>query len=53
MKAAHAAKVKRVVVTCSIASVFMRTEANHKALYDERDWSNAEMCVNIHNKITY
>ena len=53
LKAAYAAKVKRVVVTCSIASIFMRTEANHKSDYDESDWSNPEMCLNIHHKITY
>jgi hypothetical protein len=45
--------VKKVVVTCSIASVFMRTEKNHKSLYDESDWSDPEMCVNIFHKITY
>ena len=31
----------------------MRTEANHKSDYDESDWSNPEMCLNIHHKITY
>jgi len=40
-------------VTCSIASVFMKTEKNHKTLYDESDWSDPEMCVNIFHKITY
>lgn len=53
LKAAQKAKVKRVVLTCSIASVFMRTEKTHKNFYDERDWSDAEMCLNIHHKITY
>ncbi len=53
LKAAYAAKVKRVVVTCSTASVYMRTEENHKADYDERDWSNPEMCLSIQHKIPY
>ncbi len=53
LKASHAARVKRVVVPCSIASVFMRTEQTHKPNYDENDWSNPEMCLNIHHKIHY
>ena len=31
----------------------MRTEKTHQANYDENDWSNPEMCLNIHHKITY
>lgn len=53
LKAAQKAKVKRVVVTCSIASIFMKTEKNHKNFYDESDWSDPEMCLSIHHKITY
>ena len=53
LKAAQAHGVKRVVVTSSIASVFMRTEKNHQSAYDEKDWSEPEMCLNIHHKINY
>ena len=53
LKAAQNHKVKRVVITSSIASIFMKTEANHKNDYDERDWSDPEMCLNIHHKINY
>lgn len=45
--------MKKVVVTCSIASVFMRTDKTHKPFYDESDWSDPEMIVNIFHKITY
>lgn len=45
--------MKKVVVTCSIASIFMKTEKTHKAFYDESDWSDPEMIVNIFHKITY
>lgn len=53
LKAAQAHKVKRVVITSSIATVFMRSDKTHKAHYDENDWSEAEMCLNIHHKINY
>ena len=53
MKCAQAHKVKRVVITCSIASIFMRSEATHQSDYDENDWSEADMCLNIHHKINY
>ncbi len=53
LRASQAAGVKRVVVTCSIASVFMKTEANHKSKYDENDWSDIDMCLGIFHKSTY
>ena len=53
LNAAQQEKVKKVVVTCSIASIFMKTEKTHKPFYDESDWSDPEMIVNIFHKITY
>ncbi len=53
LKASQKAKVKRVVVTCAMASVCMKNEKNHKSLYDENDWSDPENVLNIHHKITY
>ncbi len=53
LRAAQANKVKRVVVTSSIASVFMRKDETHQSDYDEKDWSDPEMCLNIHHKINY
>jgi dihydroflavonol-4-reductase len=53
LRASQAAKVKRVVITSSIATIFMRGEATHQADYDEKDWSEQEMCLNIHHKINY
>ena len=31
----------------------MKTEKTHKSDYDESDWSDPEMCLNIHHKIHY
>jgi len=53
LKSAQQNNVKRVIVTSSIATVFMRTDLTHKSDYDEKDWSDPEMCVNIHHKINY
>ena len=53
LQAAQRHGVKRVVVTSSIASIFMRSEKTHKSDYDETDWSEVEMCLNIHHKINY
>jgi nucleoside-diphosphate-sugar epimerase len=44
MKAAHKHKVKRVVITSSIAAVMFRRPENEKESYDENDWSDADFC---------
>lgn len=39
LRAAQRHQVKRVVVTSSIASIFMRNEEKHQKEYTEKDWS--------------
>jgi nucleoside-diphosphate-sugar epimerase len=45
MRAAHKHKVKRVVITSSVASVYAQKPENRKAVYNESDWSDLEACV--------
>lgn len=42
MRAAHKNKVKRVVITSSVAAIMVQTEKTKKDLYSEEDWSNLE-----------
>lgn len=42
MRAAHKNKVKRVVMTSSVAAIMIQTEETKKDLYTEEDWSNLE-----------
>jgi dihydroflavonol-4-reductase len=44
MRAAHKHKVKRVVITSSVAAVMFKKPENVKDLYDEEDWSDVEAC---------
>jgi len=44
MRAAHKHKVKRVVITSSVASIMMKTNTNKKDSYNEDDWSDLEAC---------
>lgn len=44
MRAAHQHKIKRVVVTSSAAAIMIHSEANHKEVYDENDWSDLKAC---------
>ena len=44
MRAAQKHKVKRVVITSSVAAIMMHTDANKKDVYDESDWSELEAC---------
>ena len=40
MRAAHKHKVKRVVITSSVAAIMMQTEETKQNLYTEEHWSN-------------
>ena len=40
VKAAHKYKVKRIVITSSVAAIMGQTEANYKELYNENDWTD-------------
>ena len=40
MKAAHKYKVKRIVITSSVAAVMGQIEANFKEIYTESDWTD-------------
>jgi nucleoside-diphosphate-sugar epimerase len=44
MKAALLNKVKRVVITSSIAAVIYKRKENEKEIYDEEDWSDIDAC---------
>ena len=44
MRAAHQHKVKRVVITSSVASIMYKAPANVKESYNEEDWSDLEIC---------
>ncbi len=44
MRAAHQHKVKRVVITSSVASIMMKTNLNVKESYNEDDWSDLDAC---------
>lgn len=44
IRAVHKHKVKRVVVTSSIASIMFGYGSNMKEVYDENDWSNVPGC---------
>jgi len=44
MRAAHKHKVKRVVITSSVAAILMHTHAGKKDSYNEADWSELEAC---------
>lgn len=45
MRAAHKHKVKRVVITSSVAAVIMHIPSSQKDLYDENDWSELPACT--------
>ena len=45
MRAAYKYKVKRVVLTSSIASIMVQKKEERKAIYDETDWSNTTYCA--------
>lgn len=40
MRAAQKHKVKRVVITSSIVTIYVRKPENAKEIYDEDDWSD-------------
>eukprot|EP00347_Sterkiella_histriomuscorum_P002260 403368849 len=42
VRAAHKNRVKRVVITSSVAAIMMQTEKTSKEQYTEEDWSNLE-----------
>jgi nucleoside-diphosphate-sugar epimerase len=44
MRAAHKHKVKRVVITSSVAAIMFHTPANRKPEYNESDWSELQGC---------
>ena len=44
MRAAHKYKVKRVVVTSSVASIMVQLQINAKASYNEDNWSDLQAC---------
>ena len=44
MRAAHKHKVKRVVITSSVAAIMAHLPENRKDLYDENDWSELAAC---------
>ena len=44
VRAAHKHRVKRVVITSSIASILNQAEADRKDIYNEDDWSNVAVC---------
>ena len=44
MRAAHKYKVKRVVVTSSVASIMVQLPINAKASYNEDNWSDLQAC---------
>ena len=45
LRAAHIHKVKRVVITSSIAAIYVQKPENKKDLYDENDWSDPSIAV--------
>jgi dihydroflavonol-4-reductase len=45
LRAAHKHKVKRVVITSSTLTIYQRKPENIKELYNEEDWSDAEVCA--------
>ncbi|CDW76422.1 nad dependent epimerase dehydratase [Stylonychia lemnae] len=44
LRAAHKYKVKRVVITSSVASIMFQTQETSKDIYTEADWSNLKGC---------
>ena len=44
MRACHKFKVKRVVITSSVASIIQQTPENEKEAYTEEDWSEPNAC---------
>ncbi|CDW91338.1 nad dependent epimerase dehydratase [Stylonychia lemnae] len=44
VRAVHKYKVKRVVITSSVASIMFQTEETKKDIYTEADWSNLKGC---------
>ncbi|CDW84060.1 nad-dependent epimerase dehydratase [Stylonychia lemnae] len=44
VRAAHKYRVKRLVITSSIAAIMMQTEETQKEFYTETDWSNLKGC---------
>lgn len=44
LKSAVKHKVKRVVITSSTASVFIKENANKKEIYSDDDWSDVNAC---------
>jgi dihydroflavonol-4-reductase len=40
VKAAHKYKVKRIVITSSVAAIMGQNEANRKEIYNENDWTD-------------
>jgi dihydroflavonol-4-reductase len=40
MRAAHKHKVKRVVITSSVAAIFGQKPENQKEIYTENDWTD-------------
>jgi len=44
MKACHKYKIKRVVITSSIAAVFEHAPNDRKPVYNESDWSDPKAC---------
>ena len=44
LRAVHKYRVKRVVVTSSVAAIMFNTPETSKDLYTENDWSNLRAC---------
>jgi len=44
VRAVHKYKVKRVVITSSVAAIMFQTDETSKDLYNENDWSNLAGC---------
>lgn len=42
LRAAHAAKIRRVVVTSSVAAIYAKKQVPDVATYDESDWTDPE-----------
>jgi len=44
MRAAHKFKVRRVVITSSVASIMSGGKDSYKDIYNEDDWSDVKAC---------
>jgi nucleoside-diphosphate-sugar epimerase len=44
LRAAHKHRVKRVVITSSVAALINQAAGEHKSIYTEEDWTNPTVC---------